>query len=985
MTRFRIVWSALACMLLAVNVLAQGNPTGTVTGRVVGQDGLALPGVTVTATSPNLQGARTVTTNDVGHYIIPFLPPGEYTLAFEMQGFKSASERTLVTAAATVDLDARLQIEGVTEAVTVTGSVMEAIAPGVTATTTFKQDLVNDLPLNRGLDATVALTPGTLRTGPSSSTTGNQQIAISGAITSENLILVNGVVAQDNVRRSSLPIYIEDALQETTVSTAGVSAEFGRFAGGVVNAITKSGGNAFSGTFRMGLANDNWRAVSPLPGETKADVVVPTYEYTGGGPVVRDRLWFFTAGRYQNETLAQNLLAPVSTPYDRLTLRRRFEGKGTYSPLNGHTGRVAYLNNYQRAENSNFQNEMDLVSLTDREDTESTWSVNYNAVLTSQLFLEAQYSRHESAIIGAGAKSTDSIEGTLLIDNQSGGRFNSATFCGVCRPEERDNESMVVKATYFLSRSGLGAHTVVGGYDGFADKIAADAHQSGSGYRVFATTSIVRDGVVYPVFNNVGSSTLIRYNPILNPTKGSNFKTHSLFFNDQWRVNDRLTLNLGMRYDRNAGVNSAGVKDVEDSKISPRLGMTYDPRGDGEWIFNASYATYVSAIVNGIANAGSNAGGSARFDFQYLGPAVNLDANAPALVSSHEALRTLFDWFNANGGTNRPNVGAALPGVNSRVSPDLSSPSSDEIAGGVTKRLGPRAMVRVDGVYRTFEDFYAQRVDTTTGQVSNDLGQRFDMIITENTNDVERQYAGLNLSASWRPSNRLTIGGAYTLSKTWGSVDGETSNSGPVSATPKQYPEYREARWNYPIGDLSIDQRHKARFLATYSMPLSSLGDLTLGVIQSINSGIPYGVTGSITIAPYVPQNLGYRNAPASVVYYFTARDAYRAEVSSSTDISANYTYRVPRAGNFQLFLKADVLNLFNQASIVNPSFNPAFVNGGVLTNVSTPARYAAFNPFTETPVQGVHWDLGPTFGQPQSRFAYQVPRTFRMSLGVRF
>jgi hypothetical protein len=213
--------------------------------------------------------------------------------------------------------------------------------------------------LNRGLDATVALTPGTLRTGPSNATTGNQQIAISGGITSENLILVNGVVAQDNVRRSSLPIFIEDSLQETTVSTAGVSAEFGRFAGGVVNAITKSGGNSFSGTFRLGLTNDNWRAVTPFPNETKADVVVPTYEYTVGGPVLRDKVWFFHAGRYQNETLGLNLFRPVLTPYDRITMRRRFEGKGTYSPVSGHTARVAYLNNYVRSTNNNFQNELD--------------------------------------------------------------------------------------------------------------------------------------------------------------------------------------------------------------------------------------------------------------------------------------------------------------------------------------------------------------------------------------------------------------------------------------------------------------------------------------------------------------------------------------------------------------------------------------------------------------------------------------------------
>jgi outer membrane receptor protein involved in Fe transport len=984
MKRFNFVWSLIASVLVATNVLAQGNPTGTVSGRVVGQDGLAIPGVTVTATSPHLQGSRTVVTTDTGDYIIPFLPPGEYALAFELSGFKRATQTTLVTAAGTVTIDVKLQIEGVTEAVTVTGSVVDAIAPGVTAATTYKQDLVNELPLNRGLDATIALTPGTLRTGPSSSTTGNQQIAISGGITSENLILVNGVVAQDNVRRTSLPIFIEDSLQETTVSTAGVSAEFGRFAGGVVNAITKSGGNSFNGTFRTGLTNDNWRAVTPFPNETKADVVVPTYEYTVGGPILRDKVWFFHAGRYQNETVGSNLFRPVLAPYDRITMRRRFEGKGTYSPVNGHTARVSYLNNFVRSTNSNFQNELDLVSLTNREDPEETWSVNYNAVLTRNLFVEAQYSKHDSSIVGAGAKATDLIEGTLVIDALTGGRYNSATFCGVCRPEERDNESMVVKASYFLARPGFGSHTIVAGYDGFNDKIAADNHQSGSGYRIIGTTSVVRNGVVYPVWNASGSSTLIRWNPVFNPTKGSNFRSHALFFNDQWRVGNHLTLNLGVRYDRNDGVNSAGVKDVEDSKFSPRVGMTYDPRGDGEWILNASYATYVSSLVNGIANVGSNAGGAAGFDFQYLGPAINPDPNAPTLVTTHEALRILFDWFNANGGTNRPTVAASLPGVNRRVSEDLASPSADEIAGGVSKRLGDRGLLRVDALYRKFSDFYATRVDQSTGRVTNDLGQVFDLIITENTNDVERQYAGLNVYTSWRPSTRVTIGAGYTLSRTWGSIDGETSNSGPVPVTPKQYPEYREGRWNYPVGDLSIDQRHKLRILGTYTMAFSSHGDLTLGVIQAVNSGTPYGAAGNITITPYVPSNLGYRGAPGAVLYFFTPRDAYRADVSSSTDISATYNYRLPRASGLQLFVKADVLNLFDQAAIVNPFF----INTGVQTNSTTPASFAAFNPFTETPVEGVHWAKVETptpFGQPQSRFAYQFPRTFRMSLGVRF
>jgi hypothetical protein len=162
-------------------------------------------------------------------------------------------------------------------------------------------------------------------------------------------------------------------------------------------------------------------------------------------------------------------------------------------------------------------------------------------------------------------------------------------------------------------------------------------------------------------------------------------------------------------------------------------------------------------------------------------------------------------------------------------------------------------------------------------------------------------------------------------------------------------------------------------------MAVTSAGDLTVGLVQSLNSGTPYGALGNITIRPYVPANLGYRGAPASVPYFFTARDAFRADASSSTDIAATLNYRV--FGQARAFFKADVLNLFNQAAIVNPFF----INTGVLTNVTTAARYAAFDPFTATPVEGVHWDKAATFGQPQSRFAYQTPRTFRFSVGMRF
>ena len=142
-------------------------------------------------------------------------------------------------------------------------------------------------------------------------------------------------------------------------------------------------------------------------------------------------------------------------------------------------------------------------------------------------------------------------------------------------------------------------------------------------------------------------------------------------------------------------------------------------------------------------------------DFDYFGPPINLNPNAP-LTSTPDAIRIAFDWFNANGGLNRPNVGAALPGINRRVADDLAAPNADEIAGGVSKRLGSSGMLRVDAVYRKYDDFYSERIDTTTGQVVNDLGTRFDVIETENTNDVERQRRA-QPERGWRAINRLSL------------------------------------------------------------------------------------------------------------------------------------------------------------------------------------------------------------------------------------
>jgi len=233
-------------------VAAQGNPTGTISGRVTDPDGLPVPGVLVTIASPALQGVRTATTSTNGDYILPFLPVGEYEVKFALQGFNTLTRpKVAVSMAATLTVDATLMLQAVTETITVASQPTD-IVPTVTIASNFKKDMLEWLPVGRTLNAAVLLAPGVAGNGPS----GN--IMMAGALSFESQYLVNGVVINENLRGQALSLFIEDAIQETKVSTGAISAEYGRFGGGVVNMITKSGGNTFSGSFRTTFNNDGW-------------------------------------------------------------------------------------------------------------------------------------------------------------------------------------------------------------------------------------------------------------------------------------------------------------------------------------------------------------------------------------------------------------------------------------------------------------------------------------------------------------------------------------------------------------------------------------------------------------------------------------------------------------------------------------------------------------------------------------------------------
>jgi outer membrane receptor protein involved in Fe transport len=946
-----------------------------------------------------LQGVRMAITSDSGDYLIPLLPPGTYSISFDLAGFQTVQRTQQVASTHNAAVDVTMSVAAVNEAVTVVG---DARPLGQTAqvATNFKQELMATLPSNRTIDAVLLMSPSVHATGPRGA------FSIDGALSYENLYLLNGGVINENLRGSGYPLYIEDALQEVTVATAGVSAEYGRFSGGLVTAITKSGGNSFSGSLRASFANDYWRSKTPAANDPKLDPnaanpgTIPTYEATLGGPVWKERLWFFGATRIRKEETARST-AFTGISYIRTNDEKRYEGKLTFTPRANHSVQASYTAIDQVQNNFTSQVVLDIASLGVQRQPSTLLSMRYSGIVSPNLSVELQYSsRHLS--INTGATVRDRIQGTLLIDSSRNARYWSPTFCAVCGDEKRDNDDVLGKVSYFLSTRAFGAHHLVAGYDRFNDKIFQNAYASGSDYRIQGTSSIIVGTSVFPQF--LPNTTLITQTPVDQSTSGSDLRMHSVFFNDGWRLNEHISFNLGVRWDKNQAQDGGGAVVANKGLWSPRVAVIWDPKGDGRWALNASYARYVMPMTSNVAASTTAAGNASTLVWVYQGPAINPDQNAPTLVTSDVAIERVFRWFDDNGGGSKLQMaGSFLPGVNVQIRSPLRSPNADEYAVGTSRHLGTRGTLRVDGVWRTYHDFYSQRADLSTGTVDDALGNKYDLFLVENTNDVKRRYSGVSVQATYRVAGGLDLGGNYTLSRTWGNFDGETAGSGPSVAQVNAFPEYKRADWNSPEGDLAADQRHRARFWGTYAAPLPDrAGSLTFGLLQQIGSGVPYGAVAPISAVSFVP-NPGYRMplAPTQLVdYYFTARDAFRTATTYRTDLSINYGRRLhARGAQPELFFHGEVLNIFNQFQLCGCG-GSAFSNGGsvdistlrtaVRTSRTPPAgTYQPFNPYTTVPVRGTHWDLataaGSDFGGAVSHLAYTTPRLFRFSVGIRF
>jgi hypothetical protein len=996
----------IAALLLCARILS-AQTTTSLTG-VVTLGGLPVAGVMVTVSSPALQGTRIAFTGEAGGYHFPALPPGQYQIVFTHDRLMTATWEAALRLSQVARVDAVMS-GGLRDTILVT-TAAPSVLESTQVSTSLPLAMMERLPVQRNQLATAQFAPGVTANAVS-----NGQLQISGGPGYDNLVLVNGVVVTENTRGQIRPMYVEDAIQETTVLTGAISAEYGRFSGGVVNTITRSGGNELRASLRDSLSSPRWSAQTPA-GETRESTLSHVWEGTLGGFVMRDRLWFFSAGRWaKNDTARQTVAVPSfgnpaspagpALSYAERNDQKRFEGKLTAQLTPRHDLVGSYFSIDTQGTNVRFNNNIyDAASLTTRDDPESLVALHYQGMLAANVLAEGRYSGRRFSD-RTGAFATDLVGGTVLLDRANNNtRFNAPTLCGVCDVERRDNEDWLLRGRAFFE-SGVGVHELVAGVDRFTERRYANNQQSGSGFSLFVTRVQWQDGVLYPVItptNANGGGSFIRWNPVLVPARENELRTDSAFVNDVWWIGKRWQLSAGARWDRNHAVDADGVVSADDDKLAPRLAVQYDLRGNGRQRVGISYAEYTSRIADSIASSNQAAGNAASIDFAYRGPAINDRGLTTPLA---DVIGAVFGYFNGTqGGTDnraannlRANGTRTIPGYTSYFDGTLASPSVREMTAGFGTQLGFGGHLRADVIHRDWRDFYAASVTTETRRANTPLGIPVDLTLLRNSDDVQREYRALQLQAHWVSGpvagGRVDGGMHYTLASLRGNDEGESPTSGAVANIDPAlyYPEFFQYGGATPIGNLPGDQRHRVRVWGGYSNFDLARAVLSVSVLHNFDSGLPYSIAGPINLTRYAgaPANPGYAAIPNGL-YYFGGRGSLRTGDVHSTDLALRASLQT---GALEWFAQGDLLNAFNRASIADPQRL-----GLTVSTAATSAAFLPFDPKSQTPVEcpqgtaaavctamGAHYQLAANFGQALNDLAYQRPRTARVSVGVRF
>lgn len=966
---------AVTCTLLVASMTAhaQNAATGLLTGTVRSASGEVSAGALVTARSEALQGERSAQTDDNGVYVLRALPPGAYRVQFSAAGMAPLERAATVHAASTARVDAALTVAPIAESLVVTA---EAPPAGGTAgvSQTLGKALVDQLPMSRRPVDLAELAPGL-----TANTFNAGQLAIGGAFGYDNVFLVNGVDVNDNVFGTANTLYIEEAVEEASVLMHGVPAAFGRFSGGVVNVVTRSGGNAFSGSFRENLSNPAWIGETPRQrsaGIENRSTLGYAHEATFGGPLRRDRLWFFTAGRLERTETA-NTFPQTGGAFTRTDRNRRGEVKLTGRLRNADTAQFTYIGDGTEQANTAAvaaTRVIDSGALISRRLPNQLVVAGYTAPLSERLYGTVQWSMKRQRFENNGGRGTAASDSPFQTLGASasvpGGFFYNAPYLDATDPESRNNRQFTATVSTLVPAGRAGSHDIRVGGEYFVTTGIGGNSQSPTG-RVFVTDYLVEGG--RPVLDSRG-----RVIPVFQPgvsqvwqfdaTRGAavDIRTGSVYAQDRWVATPRLTIDAGARVELVRGEATGGIVTVDTTTVSPRLGAAFDVAGDGETVVDASFGTYAGKYTQVQFSQNTPVGHPSEVDYVYRGPAgQGVDFAAGLAPANYTQV-----------------VFANFPTANISMADDIRSPVVREFTVGGSRHLGAGIRLRAVYVQRSASHFIDDTASLANGVTTVPLVGAVTNRVIGNTDAPSREYRALIVQGQGRAGSRVTVNGHYTAQlRNHASFVGEAASVPGAPSVYGDFPEVLGAALDRlaPDGPLDQFQRHKLRIWGVWSVPLGRFGGVDMAPIWRANSGTAYSLTANLPLtAVQLARNPGYPvndiNPAVRQTVFFGERGAQTFKAYGLLDLAATYT--VPVRGSVRPWFKVEVYNLLNNQKQIAWD------------------RTVAADRTTPLDANGIPTGFvrGARFGQATSDAHYPQPylgqngsRAVRLAFGVRF
>ena len=785
--------AVVVCLALALSAggaaFAQ-SVTGTVVGTVTDQTGGVLPGVTVTVEGEAIVGTRSTTSNDEGFYRLAALPPGSYRLSYALGGFGTvnrANVRVSIGAVEEANVTLRAQVAG--EEVTVVGEGAVIDTQTTQVSTNYDKDWVRNAPLRRfTFFDLINAAPGV-----SQATSTSSRSTSLGSNTTDNAYLLDGTDFTAPLTGAAWPWPNTDAIEEIEILSLGAPAEYGNLQGAVFNVVTRQGSNTFHGDLNLymqsqGLTGRNTTEEQdggqPYHRDEFKDATVQL-----SGPIVKDKLWFFGSYQYQRDSDSQpgtDPAFPAASAADRIFFKANWQ-------INDKNKLMAALHDdyYEIPQRATAEVAPSAVSVETGHNPSP--NVTFTSILSDKTYVEVRYSgfygKDHGDPLNAGCESPCSAADRIA-------------------PRFYDLDTGQVTGGIYYWYDGDSWKTAFAGkVSHFADDFLGGSHDFKFGVQYNSGGSEYAFGYNDRIYTYEAYGTRYGYGYTNLPYQyGGQMRSLGVFADDVFRVSNRLTLNLGLRYDNSKAffpafpiLNAQGqetgsfTEPVDDlytwNTVSPRVGFNWKATADGKTVLRAHYGRYYRGVVTG--------------EFQGVSPSI---------------MPTYFGLWNFDtNGFDPDSLELSFDNSNLRVDPNFKPPHTDQFAVSLERELMPNLGVSLHYTHKRGYNYGGWRdtggqyvpisiVDDqelggpeatgqpiTVFQLVNDPADR--LFLLTNPEELFTRYHGGILQVTKRMSNNWQLVSSLVVGKSEGRIrssrdspiDGQSGTAGTFGRNPNDY------------------------------------------------------------------------------------------------------------------------------------------------------------------------------------------------------